>query len=35
VKEFDSKRLGAGAANKTDKGWLEIYHGATKKTGIA
>lgn len=30
--KFDSKRLGAGAAPiKTDKGWLEIYHGATKK----
>ena len=28
--KFDSKRLGAGAAPiKTDKGWLEIYHGAT------
>lgn len=30
--KFDSKRLGAGAAPiKTDKGWLEIYHGATEK----
>ena len=30
--KFDSKRLGAGAAPiKTDKGWLEIYHGATDK----
>lgn len=30
--KFDSKRLGAGAAPiKTDKGWLEIYHGATAK----
>lgn len=30
--KFDSKRLGAGAAPiKTDKGWLEIYHGATKE----
>jgi predicted GH43/DUF377 family glycosyl hydrolase len=29
--KFDSKRLGAGAAPiKTDKGWLEIYHGATE-----
>ncbi len=28
--KFDSSRLGAGAAPiKTDKGWLEIYHGAT------
>jgi predicted GH43/DUF377 family glycosyl hydrolase len=28
--KFDSERLGAGAAPiKTDKGWLEIYHGAT------
>jgi len=28
--KFDSKRLGAGAAPiKTEKGWLEIYHGAT------
>jgi len=28
--KFDSKRLGAGAPPiKTDKGWLEIYHGAT------
>jgi predicted GH43/DUF377 family glycosyl hydrolase len=26
---WDSKRIGAGAAPiKTDKGWLEIYHGA-------
>jgi predicted GH43/DUF377 family glycosyl hydrolase len=30
--KFDSKRLGAGAAPiKTDMGWLEIYHGATKE----
>lgn len=30
--KFDSKRLGAGAAPiKTEKGWLEIYHGATAK----
>ncbi|WNH11159.1 glycoside hydrolase family 130 protein [Thalassobellus suaedae] len=30
--KFDSKRLGAGAAPiKTEKGWLEIYHGATDK----
>lgn len=30
--KFDSKRLGAGAAPiKTDKGWLAIYHGATKE----
>lgn len=30
--KFDSKRLGAGAAPiKTEKGWLEIYHGATEK----
>jgi len=30
--KFDSNRLGAGAAPiKTEKGWLEIYHGATKK----
>tara|TARA_R110002072_G_scaffold48876_3_gene133519 strand:+ start:187 stop:636 length:450 start_codon:yes stop_codon:yes gene_type:complete len=30
--QFDSKRLGAGAAPiKTDKGWLMIYHGATDK----
>ncbi len=30
--KFDSKRLGAGAAPiKTAKGWLEIYHGATKE----
>lgn len=29
--KFDSNRLGAGAAPiKTEKGWLEIYHGATK-----
>lgn len=28
--KFDSMRLGAGAAPiKTEKGWLEIYHGAT------
>ncbi|WP_317132932.1 glycoside hydrolase family 130 protein [Arcticibacter tournemirensis] len=27
--KWDSKRVGAGAAPvKTDKGWLEIYHGA-------
>lgn len=31
VGKFDSKRLGAGAAPiKTEKGWLEIYHGATE-----
>lgn len=31
VGKFDSKRLGAGAAPiKTNKGWLEIYHGATE-----
>lgn len=30
--KFDSKRLGAGAEPiKTDKGWLEIYHGATEE----
>lgn len=30
--KFDSKRLGAGCAPiKTEKGWLEIYHGATEK----
>lgn len=30
--KFDSKRLGAGAAPiKTEKGWLEIYHGATEE----
>lgn len=29
---FDSKRLGAGAAPiKTEKGWLEIYHGANEE----
>lgn len=29
--KFDSARLGAGASPiKTEKGWLEIYHGATK-----
>ncbi|GAB3934708.1 glycoside hydrolase family 130 protein [Mucilaginibacter myungsuensis] len=29
---WDSGRVGAGAAPiKTDKGWLEIYHGATKE----
>jgi predicted GH43/DUF377 family glycosyl hydrolase len=29
---WDSARVGAGAAPiKTDKGWLEIYHGANKK----
>lgn len=34
--KFDSKRLGAGAAPiKTDKGWLEIYHGATEKNRYA
>ncbi|KRB55887.1 glycoside hydrolase family 130 protein [Flavobacterium sp. Root186] len=28
---WDSKRVGAGAAPiKTDKGWLEIYHGANE-----
>jgi predicted GH43/DUF377 family glycosyl hydrolase len=28
---WDSKRVGAGAAPiKTDKGWLEIYHGANQ-----
>jgi predicted GH43/DUF377 family glycosyl hydrolase len=28
---WDSARVGAGAAPiKTEKGWLEIYHGATK-----
>lgn len=32
VNRFDSKRLGAGAAPiKTKKGWLAIYHGATKE----
>ncbi len=32
IGRFDSKRLGAGAAPiKTEKGWLEIYHGATKE----
>jgi len=32
VGKFDSKRLGAGAAPiKTEKGWLEIYHGATSE----
>ena len=31
--KFDSQRLGAGAAPiKTEKGWLEIYHGATEKS---
>lgn len=30
-KMWDSKRIGAGAAPiKTDKGWLEIYHGANE-----
>jgi len=29
---WDSKRVGAGAAPiKTEKGWLEIYHGADEK----
>lgn len=29
--KFDSGRIGAGAAPiKTEKGWLEIYHGATE-----
>lgn len=29
---WDSARVGAGAAPiKTEKGWLEIYHGATKE----
>lgn len=29
---WDSARVGAGAAPiRTDKGWLEIYHGATKE----
>jgi len=29
---WDSKRIGAGAAPiKTEKGWLEIYHGANDK----
>ena len=29
--KFDSARLGAGASPiKTEQGWLEIYHGATK-----
>jgi len=29
---WDSGRVGAGAAPiKTDRGWLEIYHGATKE----
>jgi beta-1,2-mannobiose phosphorylase / 1,2-beta-oligomannan phosphorylase len=33
---WDSKRLGAGAAPiKTDKGWLEIYHGANEKSQYA
>ena len=28
---WDSQRIGAGAAPiKTDKGWLEIYHGANE-----
>ncbi|TCD10232.1 glycosidase [Pedobacter frigidisoli] len=31
-KNWDSKRVGAGAAPiKTEKGWLEIYHGANDK----
>ncbi|TAJ12471.1 glycosidase [Marinilabiliaceae bacterium JC017] len=30
--KWDSARVGAGAAPiKTEKGWLEIYHGATKE----
>lgn len=30
--QWDSARIGAGAAPiKTDRGWLEIYHGATKQ----
>ena len=30
--KWDSERIGAGAAPiRTEKGWLEIYHGATKK----
>ncbi|RNL55527.1 glycoside hydrolase family 130 protein [Pedobacter jejuensis] len=30
--KWDSERVGAGAAPiKTDKGWLEIYHGANKE----
>ena len=30
--QWDSKRIGAGAAPiKTEKGWLEIYHGANDK----
>lgn len=30
--KFDSGRLGAGCSPiKTDKGWLEIYHGATRE----
>ena len=30
--KFDSSRLGAGAAPiKTEKGWLMIYHGATRE----
>lgn len=30
--KWDSARVGAGAAPiRTDKGWLEIYHGATKE----
>jgi predicted GH43/DUF377 family glycosyl hydrolase len=30
--KWDSARLGAGAAPiRTEKGWLEIYHGATKE----
>ncbi len=30
--KFDSARLGAGASPiKTEQGWLEIYHGATKE----
>ncbi len=32
VDSWDSARVGAGAAPiKTDKGWLEIYHGANKQ----
>lgn len=32
VGKWDSARLGAGASPiRTEKGWLEIYHGATKE----